>query len=284
MGRVLASLFLIFAISFASTFVFAGNKKVLLISDIDDTIKVSHILSKVAAMSRVSDITTPFQGMSQLYQLIRNENPETTQIVYLSNAPETIAGIPAIKFSHENFLAFNNFPEGEISLKESIFEENHKIKEIRKLINESMPDVVILVGDNGEMDADVYHQVASDYSSFSEIKIISFIHQLYDTKAPFYLPNYFAELGRKIHSEQTGFVTPIEIALELQKQGEMSQGSVDWMLENISPLIVDEDRFKWDGLKPITFPSFVKCSDFTWKWDVTDKTHALFKKINSKCH
>lgn len=284
MGRVLASLFLIIAISFASTFVFAAGKKVLLISDIDDTIKVSHVLSKMSAVSRAADITTPFTGMSQLYQLIVNENPDTTKVVYLSNAPAEIAGIPAIKFSHENFLKFNNFPTGEVDLKASIFEENHKIKEIRRLINEQMPDLVILVGDNGERDMEFYHQAVKDYASFSEIKMISFIHQLYDTKAPFYLPNYFAEIGKEIYPEQTGFVTPIEIALELQKQGELSQESVDWMIENVSPYIVAEDGLKWDGLKPLTFPSFAKCSNFVWKWEVTKKTRELFKKINDRCH
>lgn len=259
-----------------------AKMKTLVISDIDDTIKVSHILSTAGKLSRASDITTPFAGMSQLYQLIMNQNPEANRMVYLSNAPEEIAGIPALEVSHRTFLSFNRFPPGEVELRENIFDKNHKINEIRRLINQEQPELVILVGDNGERDPEVYHQA---YLEFSEkVRIVSFIHQMYSAYVPFYKPRFLAEVGATLSKEQIGYVTPIEIAIELKKQNLLDEESYRWMIENISPYIVNEENLKWNGLKPLTFPSFKNCADFVWRWKITPELNNIYDKIKKECH
>ena len=269
------------AVAFISGFATA-NEKVLLISDIDDTIKVSHVLNKVAAVSRAADITTPFTGMAQLYQLIQNAQGGHMKIVYLSNAPEKVAGIPALKISHQKFLNFNHFPEGELDLRDDIFDQNHKINEIRRLIKSEKPDVVIMIGDNGERDAEIYHQAVVEYAG-QGIQMVTFIHQLYSEKGSWLKPDFLDELGKKLFSEQVGFVTPIEVALELKQQDLLDQAGVDWMIAQVSPYIEIEESLKWDGLKPITFPFFSDCSDFKWKWDVTEKTFNLVQQLKNKC-
>lgn len=255
--------------------------KTLVISDIDDTIKVSHILSTSGKLSRAADVTTPFTGMAQLFRLILNQDFSQAKIVYLSNAPKEVAGIPALELSHRTFLSFNKFPVGEIDLRADIFDKNHKVTEIRRLINLERPDLLILVGDNGERDASIYHQIFLEYAH--QIKITTFIHQLYALKAPFYKPDFLAEIGVDIYPEQIGFVTPIEIAVELNQKNLLDQKSLDWMIKNISPYIVKENRIKWDGLSSITFPSFKKCSQFKWKWDLTEELKPIYQKIASSC-
>ncbi len=126
MNRVLTYLSLIFTTSLTSLTIHAATYgKVLLISDIDDTIKVSHILGPIAEkLARGGNITTPFTGMPQLYQLILNSfSPKVTnentsaRVVYLSNAPEQVFGIPALLTSHQNFVRYNKFPAGDSHLR-----------------------------------------------------------------------------------------------------------------------------------------------------------------------
>lgn len=258
-----------------------AKTKTLVISDIDDTIKVSHILSTAGKVSRASDVTTPFSGMAQLYQLIMNQNPQNSRMVYLSNAPEEIGGIPALEVAHRTFLSFNRFPPGDVELRENIFDKNHKINEIRRLINQEEPELVILVGDNGERDPEIYHQAYLEFSD--KVRIVSFIHQMYSAHVPFWKPNFLAEIGAEIKKEQIGYVTPIEMAVELKKQNILDEKSYAWMIENVSPYIVQEDSIKWDGLKPISFPSFKNCSDFVWRWKITSELNKIYDKIKKEC-
>lgn len=270
--------FLSVIILFISTDIFS---KTLIISDIDDTIKVSHILSLPDKVNRATDVMTPFTGMAQLYQLILNQKIKDSQIVYLSNAPSEIAGIPAFEYSHKKFLSYNHFPDGNMNLRESIFDDHHKINEIRKMVEQERPDLLILIGDNGERDPEIYHTAYAEFSK--RVKIITFIHQLYSSTVPFYIPNILAEVGSKIYSEQVGFVTPIEIAVELKQRGLFDQRSYDWMNKNVSPYILKESGFKWDGLKPITFPRFKNCRDFVWKWKLTPELKSIYNKIMNTC-
>jgi hypothetical protein len=266
---------------FVSTQVFA--EKVLLISDIDDTIKVSHVLSTAGKLSRAADVTTPFRGMSELYQKIVKENKASIKVVYLSNAPEQIAGIPALKISHQTFLNFNDFPPGDIDLRESLFVENHKVTEVRRLIELVKPEVVIMLGDNGEKDVDVYHQMESEFAGRG-IQMHTFIHQLYNSEIPFYIPDFFAEQGRKLYAEQTGFVTPIEISLKLNELGLFSQKSLNKMIHSFSSDIIQEQTLKWDGLRPITFPFFKNCADFKWTFSRSSELQRLIQKIEAVCN
>lgn len=273
----------IFCLLFLSESLLANPSKVLLVSDIDDTIKVSHVLSNIGKISRASDVTTPFMGMAPLYQLIINQNPASTKVIYLSNAPEELAGIPALKYSHQTFLSLNHFPPGQLLLREDFFEENHKIKVLRQLIDQETPDVLIMVGDNGERDAEIYHQIVTEYS-YSKMQMHTFIHQLYASKNSFLVPNFLEEIGKTIYPEQNGYVTPIEIGLKLNENGLFKTISVDWMIQHMVPAIVAEKRFKWDGLKPLTFPQFMNCTDFKWNSPIPQSLQKLIQKIESECN
>ncbi len=282
MQRLLASVSILFAVIFSSVSAFALDQhKTLLISDIDDTIKVSHILSYRGKVSRAADITTPFAGMSQMYHLLQKMNPNQTEIVYLSNAPEEIAGVPALKVSHENFLKYNDFPKGDLVLREDLGNANHKLNYIRKLINEKKPSVVVLIGDNGELDNEVYHQIFEEYKS-TGIKIMTFIHLLYSSKAE--SVRFWSEVGKSIYPEQIGYVTPIEISVELQQQGILNQEALSWMIENVSPYIVNEKLNRVDAFKPITFPYFSSCVDFQWRWTETPALTPLVQRLKKQCN
>ena len=259
---------------------FAVNAKTLIVTDIDDTIKVSHVLNIKDKFQNALDVTVPFTGMAQLFTLLINQDPQNTKIVYLSNAPKTIAGIPLLAVSHSTFLNVNNFPDGELDLREDIMDPNHKITELRRLFNDERPDVVIMFGDNGERDTEIYHQAQSEYKN---INIQSYIHQLYSSQAPFLLPKFLFEIGKPIFSEQIGFVTPIEIAADLKEKGILSQQGYAWMIQNISPYIVNEAKHKVEEFKSETFPEFIKCKDFVWRWKLSDELKPVYNKIQDRC-
>lgn len=281
MKRLWTSLMLV---SLISSVTWAQAQKVLLVSDIDDTIKVSHVLNPFGKIARAVDVTTPFLGMSQLYQLIVNQNPTSTKVVYISNAPEELAGIPAASITHQLFLDYNHFPKGELILREDLRDMTHKIRALRELIEKEMPDVLILVGDNGEKDVDVYLQATQEYAYLRDMKVVTFIHQLYSSSGLVLLPDRLQAVGQKLYANQIGYVTPVEIALKLNELGLLAEDKLDWMVSSIAPLIVQEDRVKWDGLAPIAFPFFQDCSDFSWSFSHPASLNQLIQRIERECN
>ena len=276
MKPTILSITSIILVTLVSTALFAqttASKKVLLVSDIDDTIKVSHILNPIKYVRSI-DTTTPFTGMAQLYQLIANQNSESTQIAYLSNAPQEIKGVPVMQISHSKFLESNYFPQGELILRADIKDQNHKINSIRRLIKEQQPEVVIMIGDNGEKDVDTYLTAQSELQA-QGIEFHTYIHQLYSSQS-------ILQTGRSLLQNQIGFVTPFEIALDLQKNNLFDQKSLEWMEKEVMPYIVQEDSLKLDVGMPMTFPSFKNCSDY--KMQAMPKAlMSLSKKISEKC-
>lgn len=242
----------------------ASKAKILLISDIDDTIKVSHVISYKSyspeVLFRTWDSTTPFAGMASLYQLILNENPGVNKVAYLSNAPSKETGVEYLQNSHQAFLKNNNFPEGQLILRDVIFDSEHKVKSIRKLVAEHQPTLVIMVGDNGENDNSTY-QTARNELDAQGVKNLIYIHQLYSSRDK-------DEIGKSLYPGQVGYATPVEVALDLQLKGILSPEGASWMYEKVIPYILSV-RFKFfDILSSISFPGFKKCDDFKWVWPV----------------
>jgi hypothetical protein len=296
MKNVLLSGLLILSVSCVSIFAYSSprsQKKVLVISDIDDTIKVSNVLDTVGVVARSLNFTVPFAGMAELYQLIGLRKGITTKFIYVSNAPAEIFGYPLMSVSHGEFLSFNNFPKGELLLKESLDEQNHKIKSIRKITKSFKPDVVIMIGDNGELDTDIYAQAQKELNQLG-IPSLTYIHQLYSSGISafeykqVFLPASIVlssmNLGRKLLPGQFGFVTPIEIALDLKNKGLLHQTALNKMTQDILPQILNEDFFDIDTLGAVTFPSFKNCSDFKWTIQIPAELSALAAKIKQKCH
>jgi phosphatidate phosphatase APP1 len=145
MKKVILSLTLL--LSLETTFA-----KTLVISDIDDTIKVTNVLSKTMVIFNGLFSRKSFSGMSELYQEL---NIADTSIFYVSGSPTYIRGIV------ENFLEYNNFPQkNNLILKDgSIPTYDYKLKEIRALILKNKPDKIILLGDDTEVDPEVYDTI-----------------------------------------------------------------------------------------------------------------------------
>ncbi len=131
--------------------------KTLIVSDLDDTIKVSDVLGpKAKNVFNAIFKKTPFAGMSELYQALSND--ETT-IYYVSGSPKII------RSRVNNFLKDNKFPQREnLILKNKMSEDTfeYKTSAIRELIKEINPDKIIMIGDDGEYDPQVYAAIAGE--------------------------------------------------------------------------------------------------------------------------
>ncbi len=282
--NLILSLFVVVAVSILSSLAYSSeHKKVLIISDIDDTLKVSHVLHPLYAAPRIPNYTVRFSGMAQLFQLLSREPNTITRFAYISNAPKEIAGTTAFGDAHLHFLTHNKFPGGVLSLREDLFDKNHKINEIRKQVRIEKPDVIVFVGDNGQRDSEIYLQATRELQH-RNIQLVTFIHQVYKTERSMFDGVLFPEIGNKLLTGQVGYVTAVEIALELHQNGILSQQALSWMIEHVAPNIAAEKFYFSDSMNNITFPSFMNCSEFVWRWPITEELVPLVKKIKSACY
>lgn len=192
------------------TFQKAQAVDVLVISDIDDTIKNTEVLNTEAAISNAfkTGKEMGISGMSNLYDLIGAQYG-SIQFKYVSNAPSDV-----LDTTHQEFLSKNNFPEGGLYTNQHITDENHKVKTMVSQILINTPKIVILIGDNGERDVEVLDQITNtDFSKMTDgvygkdIKFVQFIREAYRSKGD--------GKGKSLRNNQIGFITPAEIAIKL---------------------------------------------------------------------
>jgi phosphatidate phosphatase APP1 len=142
-----------------------------LISDIDDTILVSEVLSKRRLLS--NSLMTPAEqrsavpGLAALYRQIaaKNPAPESAPIFYVSGSPRQLTD------NLRRFLAAGEFPRGVLQLKEISTERGDSLLDtpafkharIDKILA-AFPGVkFMLIGDDGEKDPEIFAAVAEKY-------------------------------------------------------------------------------------------------------------------------
>lgn len=132
--------------------------KTLIVSDVDDTIKITDVLGKTSTLVFNGLFRSKaFSGMSELYQSM---NKADTTFFYVSGSPRII------KFRVQEFLEDNQFPGNKNTILKNNTDSdtlNFKISAIRGLIASETPDQVILIGDDTEHDPEVYNTISKEY-------------------------------------------------------------------------------------------------------------------------
>ena len=265
---LLSSLFLSLSVTFGSTAVKATssastNPEILFISDLDDTIKLSQVLSVRGAITRLRDSHSWFLGMNDLYRLVKEDNPNI-QFAYVSAAPKFL-----LEGSHEKLLQNGQFPVGNYFGRTNITSDNFKLIRIRQLLDLIKPQKVIFFGDNGEKDASVIQLITQEYKD-SGIQFFNFIHIVYSKQNPKY--------AKKIHPTYPGqltFVTPVEAALELRRRNLLSETSIRSLVDQLSEQILNEKSGLRKGV--VAFPSFMDCRGYQWPDSL--RSEALIRKM-----
>jgi len=137
------------------------------ISDIDDTIKISEVFSKEALLANT--FIRPFRPvpeMAKFYQQLAKQFSKVN-FHYVSASPWQL--YPSL----QTFLQENHFPLGSVYLRTfswknrllHLFQstKSYKLETIEQLLHQSPQPHFILIGDSGEQDADIYAQIARKY-------------------------------------------------------------------------------------------------------------------------
>ena len=246
----IAAMKIIVFLAVLALFSSAAFAKVVLVSDIDDTIKNTQVQNLFAAAGNVKFDKNEFAGMRDLYLELQNSRP--TSFYYVSNATKHFF-LDVPKY-HRQFLISSNFPKGEAIFRDRDPDTIHKINAIKRILSSENAhgDVtdVILFGDNGEKDPYLYNEVVKFHESAApQIRFHVFIHMAYWNSA-------------NLEAGQIGYATPLEVSLSLEKAGLLTRSTVDRLAKILLPKVELTD----EGNAPTMFPSWLNCAEMRWLW------------------
>lgn len=186
----------------------AYSAQLILISDIDDTIKITGV-KNFKMMMAYGTREEEFFGLSSLYNyFLCNQGPSDClqtggrgvfdkNVVYVTGQPGRLHKLGV------KFLSKNQYPFGQNILWKDSRQSTLDFKKeiIEKYIKMSPPNnKYILVGDNGEYDPQVYEYIKAKYP---ERVLATFIHMLY-------LP---AGEKHKLFPGQIAYLTSVDLAV-----------------------------------------------------------------------
>ncbi len=235
--KFLVGLILFFAIS--------GEARPLIVSDIDDTIKVSHVKDTVGMIKNAYVTTASFKGMSELYHTMLR-SLFGSEIIYITNAVDYL-----LFESHHTFLEKNKFPEGDVYFRKKASDETHKYETLKRYLDNNQVTELILIGDNAERDIEVYSRIAREYKN--KIPVIKTYIRIAYTQAT-------EKDILSLREGQVGFVTPLEILVDLTISGLMSREEYFRLANKLALEIADAKKV--DSKNPQYFPSWMSCKGF----------------------
>jgi hypothetical protein len=130
-----------------------ADAAIRVVSDIDDTAKITNIESQIASKWNALFYSKAFTGMKELYSVFSVSREY--EFHYLTAAPK------ALRSRVSRFLTVNAFPEGEIHLRPIGFEsvKEYKVRVLQEIMERHPQDSFILIGDDTQVDAAAYDEV-----------------------------------------------------------------------------------------------------------------------------
>lgn len=205
-----------------------ASANTIVISDVDDTIRQANVreLQKLTVLKQ-----DEFSGLSILY---RELEKVVTRFEYVSGVPEQLKSVS------EFFIFWNHFPEGRLFARDTKFDNlTHKSKAIDQIVREVAPTQMLMFGDNGEKDPEIYKLASERHPG----KAVIFIHQLYDVEIP---------------AGQTAYLTSIDLSLELFDQGFVSAEGLNEILNYAAAKMMSKKKKDREEF----YPSWAQCRLF----------------------
>jgi len=229
----------------------------LLVTDIDDTIKITNIPHPVLALKNALFSTKAFTGMSELYTEMSKNSTDAggpmKPFYVLTGGPAILK--PRIKA----FLVKNDFPpymkiKTRNPLKEKTFD--YKLRMIKELIQDSAVPL-ILVGDDSEFDADVFAKIKE---SSPEKVLAIYVRQT---------------VGKTLPKSVTPFYHTFEVAMSEHLAGRLSEAHA---------ILVGKSILNENNSKRI-MPKFVKCPKISENLagELEEVTRLVNDKIKNIC-
>lgn len=216
------------------------NPQYGIISDIDDTILVSHATQKLMKLKLMffnnAHTRMPFEGVSGFYSALQKGTGSTyNPIFYVSNSEWNLYDL-----LHE-FIDFHRIPKGPLLLREMAIRvlrpwklrevnRHHKIEIIQNLLDTYPQISFILIGDSGQRDPVIYSSItkhnpgrikaiyirdAGIEENLTEVKNIS-ESLLNDTGTEMVLVKDSEGAAR--HALEKGFINPDQVRLILNEK------------------------------------------------------------------
>lgn len=199
--------------------------KVLVVSDVDDTLKESYVLNRVEVVKRATrtEPAMAFPGIAKAFRAIDRDlrdRGHEVRYAYVSSAPAQIM----TRF-HAEFLQRSRFPQGTLDLRPLWDSEDYKVSTIRSIIGFHRPDFVLMIGDHSEKDPRVYSRIGEELRS-ARIPFLTFIRQVYGPE----------ENPASFEAGQYAFVSTAEFALGLYDAGILAASSLrDELVQYVTP-------------------------------------------------
>lgn len=245
------------------TFSLQVHSRTLVISDVDDTVKLAAVKFN-KKFDYASDDRSGFIGMAELYTAIADQDT-STEFLFVTNAPRWL-----METTHLNLLKYFNFKVDGYYPSEGLIGGDHKVETISKILKDKQPDKVLMFGDNGEVDAQTYAKIQAQ---FPQVKFYVFIRTVY-TKS----------IGSgRLQSGQYNFVTPIEVAYSLSRMGLISNLNYRNIRNYILPYVQNLDFIGEFGT--VTFADWQDCSELEWyaSWDNEYTLKTLKSALDKIC-
>lgn len=197
----------------------SGHAKVCLISDVDDTLRVSHVKGKPLERFLNAFDFTAFPAIAEVFrQMAKGADAE---VHYVSFAPHFY-----MKESHQYFLYRNGLPKGTMHLRRGQ-NSDHKLQTIRRILETSNCTSVIFFGDNADKDPMVYAQITHE---FPNVEFATFIHQIYEQEVE----------RSRLRPGQQGYLTALDLSQVLLDRGLVTEEGLrlifrEWTSADILP-------------------------------------------------
>ena len=256
---------LLFTILFVLETSWLHGVEIVLISDIDDTLKRTHVLGN---FSGGLSFDNDFTGLNTLYNtLICRKNLSVvglekdcfnsvdereikrTGTYYVTGAPSFL------NYWGRIFLKKNKFPEGNFYYKPDWEDSTYSFKvetieEILKGYDDEVVEVV-LIGDNGEKDPAVFEAISQQFQN-SKFKITTYIHLVYAYSG------LYKETGVKPKAGQKMYLTAVDLALDFYLNEWIYANDLMMVYYDVMDKLNSSDS---DEVKKV-IPGWMKCHEF----------------------
>jgi phosphatidate phosphatase APP1 len=196
--------FLIATLSFVATFANAAAPFVL-VSDVDDTVKITSVLNRSRAVRNAISSELVFAGMAELYRQLLGPDSPHERLRFISGSPRVV------RDEIHEMLDESDFPRYDLTVR-----RNRDVRgSVLRFKTDSLKQLYgtargpfILIGDDTESDPDVYEKFAA--SKPGQVLAI-YIRQIRGVPLP---------------AGQTPFVTAYDIAVQERLAGRLTDEQV----------------------------------------------------------
>lgn len=202
-------------------FSFSEPIETVIVSDVDDTILVTEVTSRLKmvynSLLKSSKTREPVGGTPELYKALASgtavlRNPH---FFYLSSSPAFLSR------SLKSFLQTNGFPQGTLILKKSLTggsHQQHKLGWLETIASRFPQMPLLLFGDSGEKDPQIYAEFAASPAKTGLIKAVV-IHLVSDDEEHLQKLNEPAASCKRLGVPFITWNDPAALYRELEKIG-----------------------------------------------------------------